>query len=165
MTINRKLADQREVKVKENPLKKVNCPQEGNRDCPAEVRMFTVNQVIAKYLYFLFTRNSVILCSQKICWRIQIQYAIIHVECKARENHFMKQVANNYMPEQRATPNLKVLHTIPVLLQESSLKQTHSQVRRRGKRKCTWYSLFAHTRIYSKGHVVELGLGVSSLVW
>ena len=48
MTINRKLADQREVKVKENPLKKVNCPQEGNRDCPAEVRMFTVNQVIAK---------------------------------------------------------------------------------------------------------------------
>ena len=29
------------------------------------------------------------------------------------------------MPEQRATLNLKVLHTIPVLLEESPLKQTH----------------------------------------
>jgi len=50
VTINRKLGDQREVDVKENPLRKVNCPQERNRDSPAEVWMFTVNQVIPKAL-------------------------------------------------------------------------------------------------------------------
>jgi len=34
---------------------------------------------------------------------------------------------------------------------------THSQVQRRGRRKSTWYTLFAHARIYSKGHMAELG--------
>ena len=48
VTIDRKLADQREVEL--NSLKKVNCPQERNSDYPAEVQMFTVNQVTVKPL-------------------------------------------------------------------------------------------------------------------
>ena len=50
-----KLADQREVEIKANPLKKVNRPQQRNRDCPAEVWMFTVNQVIMKPLKEQYT--------------------------------------------------------------------------------------------------------------
>ena len=50
VTIYTKLTDQRQVEIKENPLKKVSCPQERNRDCPAEFQMFTVNRVIVKPL-------------------------------------------------------------------------------------------------------------------
>ena len=50
VTIYRKLGDQREVGIKENPLMKVNHPQEKNRHCPAEIRIFTTNQVIKKPL-------------------------------------------------------------------------------------------------------------------
>ena len=35
--------------------------------------------------------------------------------------------------------------------------QPRSQAQRRG-RKSTWYTLFAHVRNYSKGHVAELGV-------
>ena len=48
MTIYTKLEDQREIEIKANPLKKVDHPQERNRDCPAEVQMFAVTQVITK---------------------------------------------------------------------------------------------------------------------
>ena len=45
VTIDRKLADQREVKLMENSLKKVNHPQERNSDCPAPGQMFTLTAV------------------------------------------------------------------------------------------------------------------------
>ena len=32
-----------------------------------------------------------------------------------------------------------------------------ASLRRRGRRKSTWYTLFAHAHNYSKGHVAELG--------